>query len=222
MKPLKYLPWFFAALPIVAIIWFLFPATPLDKAGAKAPELSANKPQSSGIRSSELAPDGSRIKPPTPEEIEARKRYAEAKKRLDESKKRSVETAKKLANLSTPEYRERAADGIMRGRDQGYRNLFASWNIDSKTVNEALAIIRERQLRLIEDRTAYYHNSGPEKARKEFEFNKEMENSLAQMQLINLLGKSRASELFAAEKRMREAELAEAAARAGIKLPERN
>ena len=113
---MKRFPWIIVALPVVGVFWYLFFSTPVQKAQDSA-SVSNQKPEAASsqthIQKRLFAPDGSRIKSPSAEDIAARKRFDELKKRRDES-------FKKVAALSTPERRARIVDGIMQRRDKEY------------------------------------------------------------------------------------------------------
>jgi hypothetical protein len=223
MKLIKHLPWLLAGLPVAAIIGFSLRSDPGQSArppaskAVSAATVSIAKDQDTS--SPQFAADGSRIKPPSLTEIAARQRYQEAKQRVDESKERRVEGFKKLAEKYTPEFIARTADGLMQRRGAGYQKLFASWNLDAQTIHEALGIMREREIRLLENRGNYFKDSSTVESGKKVAFDNQTEDLTSREELSLLLGESRATEILNAAKQMLKDELKATLARSGTALP---
>lgn len=169
--------------------------------------------------SAQYAPDGSRIKEPSPAEVAARKRFQEAKKKADESKERSVASLKKVAEKYTPEFIARAADSTMKRRDREYQKLFSSWNLTSQQIHEALDIMRVREVKLLENRGKFFQDSSSASSAKKVVFDGQTEDLVSREQLSLLLGESRATELVNTAKQLQNAELEVQMVRTGTILP---
>jgi len=226
MKLTKHLPWLLAAIPAAAIIGFSLRNNP--EQGARSPASKTITPavaasnvitKSHDGMSAQYAPDGSRIKEPSPAEVAARKRFQEAKKKADESKERSVESLKKIAEKYTPEFIDRAADSTMKRRDGAYQKLFSSWNLTSQQINEALEILRVREVRILENRGNFFQDSSTVKSAKKVVFDGQTEDLVSREQLSLLLGESRATELLNTAKQLQNVELQVQMARMGTSLP---
>lgn len=172
--------------------------------------------------SAQYAPDGSRIKEPSPAEVEARKRFQEAKKKADESKELRVEAFKKIAGKYTPEFIARAADSTMKRRDRDYQKLFSSWKLTSQQINEALDILRVREVKLLENRGNFFQDSSTTNSAKKVVFDGQTEDLVSREQLSLLLGESHATELVNTAKQLQNVELQVEMVRTGTSLPLRN
>jgi hypothetical protein len=227
MKLPKHLPWLLAAFLVAAIIGFSLRYNPVQGAHPPAlktiitPIAAASNVNTKGhdSMSAQYAPDGSRIKEPSLEEVAARKRFQESKKKADESKERSVASLKKAAEKYTPEFIARVADSTMKRRDREYQKLFSSWNLNSQQMNEALDILRVREVKLLENRGNFFQDSSTANSAKKVVFDGQTEDLVSLEQLSLLLGESRATELVNTAKQLQNVELQVQMVRTGTTLP---
>ena len=82
--------------------------------------------------------------------------------------------------------------------------MFASWGLSPQQIHDTLAILRAREIQELEDRNEFFKDASG-KARAH-EVNKLTNKAVSQIELENLLGRSRYAELIATEQRMSEAE----------------
>ena len=209
MSLIKHLPWFLAGIPVAALIGYSFWPEPEPKAVSVAAQPISVSKQGNPTPPKRAA-DGSRIKELSPEEIAARKRYNEAKAKADASRKRADASFKKLAENFTPEYCTRMADGIMKRRDAGYQKHFDSWNLDDRTAQQALEIMREREIRRLQNQGKYFRNAYASASVKQKTISDQTEDSVSQEELSLLLGAARGTELLNAAIQTDKDELASA------------
>ena len=105
----------------------------------------------------------SKTKPGQISQAEWDKRIAESQKRSDEAqlnleeKRKTLQAAMaKFSEKITPEMQRQGTDIVISAREPRYRALFESWNLDPATSDQALAILREREVQLTEQRIQFF------------------------------------------------------------------
>ncbi|MCB1086460.1 MAG: hypothetical protein KDM63_05405 [Verrucomicrobiae bacterium] len=116
----------------------------------------------------------------------------------NEEKKSSVEVFLDQLPTSpvakrTPEMDRNTIERVNQAREPQYRALFASWRLDEKTINSALEIIYERELRMMENTTKFFHLE--RSYSNEYKARRKAEEATAELLLITLLGSERFNEL---------------------------
>ena len=190
--------WFAALLPIVGIaLAYLWTSQPVVKPNV---EIHSHKGHDHDHDHSDH--DHAKTGQTKPDVAELRQRVEESQRRLEEASARTDEAMRKVAASMTPERRARQVDAMMRSRQPAYQSLFDSWRIDTATGESAVKLIREREVRLSDQRFELFKDAS--KNVDAYKVNKEIEDTISRLELTKLLGKARFEELVAREKQMKQ------------------
>ncbi|MCX6847777.1 MAG: hypothetical protein NTY98_02545 [Verrucomicrobia bacterium] len=107
----------------------------------------------------------------------------------------------------------------MKRRDRDYQKLFSSWKLTSQQINEALDILRVREVKLLENRGNFFQDSSTANSAKKVVFDGQTEDLVSREQLSLLLGESHATELVNTAKQLQNVELQVEMVRTGTSLP---
>lgn len=133
---------------------------------------------------------------------------AETKQKIDLIRKQHDERLARLAEITTPEVQQKMIDGQMRFREPAYRDLFESWDLDASTAEQALKIIREREVQLMETRLKFFRKGS--NGAQESQQGQTIDIALAEAKLMELLGEKNLQELAKRESEMDTARKADA------------
>jgi len=198
---MKRLALIIAVLLMLAIAAFYFPnrqASETEGVRTQSPASSKSvRPQVSQANPKEVPPVKS-----------AETILAETKQKIDLIRKQHDERLARLAEITTPEVQQKMIDGQMRFREPAYRDLFESWDLDASTAEQALRIIREREVQLMETRLKFFRKGS--NGAQESQQGQTIDIALAEAKLMELLGEKNFQELAKRESEMDTARKADA------------
>ena len=125
------------------------------------------------------------------------------------------ESMAEVAAKTTPELRREVIDSMMKGREPGYRALFASWELDPATSQQVLEIVFARELQKRE--ALHDHDREGLAGGRKFVNAVEAETKWAEAQLVLLLGQDRLLQLSRLEGRMESEALTSARRTSGVR-----
>jgi hypothetical protein len=198
---MKLLTWF-AGLAVLGVLLFFLSRSEPPK------QVAAAESVKSAQRKAYFAGNSPAARTPPRGGLAAHKRNV-ARIKLDEEEvkrlaaiqfKKADELMARAAEFRTPEWKATLVDAMIRSRTSKYSELFDSWDLDSATSERALAIIRARETELMDRRTELL-KAGMSGV---FDFNKQkkVEKTLAEIQLMTLLGPDRVTQLTKVEDEM--------------------
>lgn len=194
MKHIKYYAWIYFGLTIAAITSYQICISPGNKVGDKSVKKTYSHTNGTAKKQTFYVQEESSAKIPvkkqlSPEGLAAQQKYREAKAR-------SVGAAAKLSALYTPEYCAKAADAKMKLRDKHYQKLFDSWELDAKVKSDVIRVLREREVRIVNNAGYYLRGSHNLKDVRKLNSSDKTEDLVAKELLSLHLDASQASEIL--------------------------
>ena len=125
---------------------------------------------------------------------------AEIKDRQKELMARMAKSVEKI----TPEMQQKMVEGYMHSHEPQYRDLFASWSLDSDTQQRVLDIIRERETQQTANRLELFKSGFTPENKKSLAG----ADATAEGQLLFLLGPDHLDQISLVDKQMQEQALA--------------
>ena len=191
-RAMKALGWIAAVVPVVAVVVFYRASPPVAKTSTSTQ--LASKEHSSAPAS----PDKPKAQSASKADYVAKKRREAAilSARADEHFAKAAAIEKET---STPERQRELVDAKMRSREPSYRDLFASWSIDSGEATKVLKIIRDREAQVMRTKSEFLKRT---LNANKYHVERNTDEALAELKLNELLTSKQLEELFQLESRL--------------------
>jgi len=185
--------WTFALTPVIGLV--LFYSFAPSSATEEGLAISKTRPMT----------DGAQIPAPTNQRAKNEDQIHKLQLEITQSKDRLIEAQERSARTAeyfTPEVQQKMVDNKMRAREPHYRSLFNSWAIAKETIDRALDIIKDRESELMAHQWEFVQN-GRNRSRVDYEKETLITGSIAEVQLVDLLGQDRFVELSRLESQIK-------------------